>query len=153
MSARAWRRRLGPPNTLPKSGVRMGLARKDRFECKAGWLSRGTIRTDRRLSDWRGAEETSTVGETQTVKVSNLLQLNGLLYPAHATQKIEMCILMVFGTDRIAIAGEPLIAQSDVGVFAKEYNAHPVEIEADARMFLDREFGGRIGIANAFCNA
>jgi hypothetical protein len=60
---------------------------------------------------------------------------------------------MVFGTDRIAIAGEPLIAQSDVGVFAKEYNAHPVEIEADARMFLDREFGGRIGIANAFCNA
>jgi hypothetical protein len=74
------------------------------LHARQGGYRVGTIRTDRGLSDWRGAEETPTVGETQTVRVSNLLQLNGLLYHTHAMQKIEMCISRIFGTDRIAIA-------------------------------------------------
>ena len=87
MSARSMEAKVRPAEHSSEIGSQDGAREKDRFECKAGWLSRGTIRTDRRLSDWRGAEETPTVGETQTVKVSNLLQLNGLLYDAHATQK------------------------------------------------------------------
>jgi hypothetical protein len=97
----------------------------------------GTIRRDRELSDWRGAEETPTVRGMQTARFSNPLQLNGLLYQVPATKK-KLNVHMKRSSTPIGLQllENHRIAQSDVGFFASKHNTYPAETEADTRMFF-----------------